>query len=123
MRGYTVVTSAVALDVDYKWLDNLLSHHAVSGVRQARQGVSRTLPYSSLRILAIALELISGFQSPLPQALAWAHRLDLSDNPAVAGNLKIGVDLEKVDRWLEQRLAYAVEVAPTPKRGRPPKLK
>lgn len=121
MRGYTVVTSAVALDVDYKWLDNLLSHHSVSGVRQARQGVSRTLPFSSLRILAITLELIAGVQSPLPQALSWAHRLNSGDNPAGTGNLKIEIDLERVDRWLDQRLAYAVEVAPTPRRGRPPR--
>ena len=123
MRGYTVVTSAVALNVEYKWLDNLLSHHEVAGVRQARQGVARTLPYSSLRILAITLELISAVQSPLPYALIWAHRLDSGDNPAAAGSLWLTVDLEKIDRWLGERLAYAVEVAPTPRRGRPPREK
>jgi hypothetical protein len=121
VRGYTVVTSAVALDVEPKWLDNLLSHHSVAGVRQARQGVARTLPYSSLRILAITLELISGVQSPLPYALAWAHRLESGENPAWVGSLKLEADLGKVDAWLAERLAYAVEVAPVPRRGRPPR--
>lgn len=121
MRGYTVVTSAVALEVDSKWLDNLLSHHVVDGVRQARQGVSRTVPYSSLRIIAIALELIAGVQTPLPHALAWAQRISSGENPGAAGRLKIGVDLDGIDSWLGERLAYAVEVAPLPRRGRPPR--
>ena len=121
MRGYTVVTSAVALEVEYKWLDNLLSHHSVTGVRQSRQGVARTLPYSSLRILAVALELIGGLQTPLPYALTWAHRIDAGENPCTTGSLTVTVDLIRIDRWLSGRLAYAVEVAPTPRRGRPPK--
>ena len=121
MRGYTVVTSAVALGVDYKWLDNLLSHHAVAGVRQARQGVSRTVPYSSLRIIAIALELAAGLQAPLPHALTWAHRISSGENPGSVGRVRIEVDLGGIDNWLGERLAYAVEVAPIPRRGRPPK--
>lgn len=121
MRAYTVVTSAVALDVDLKWLDNLLSHHLVPGVRQARQGVARTLTYSALRIIAVALELISELQIPLPHALAWAGRLTGGDNPVAAGTLHLSVDMEAVDRWLSERLAYAVEVAPVPRRGRPPR--
>lgn len=119
MRGYTVVTSAVALGVDYKWLDNLLSHHRVAGVKQARQGVARTLPYPALRIIAIALELTAGLQVPLPRALAWGVRLSQNDNPATDGNLTVAIDLETLDRWLLERLAYAVEVAPVPRRGRP----
>lgn len=122
MRGYTVVASGVALDVEYKWLDNLLSHHAVAGVRQARQGITRTLPYSALRIIAVALELIAALQVPLPLALAWAARLTGGQNPAEAGNLQISVDLDSIDRWLFDRLAYAVEVAPVPRRGRPPRV-
>ena len=121
MRGYTVVTSAVALEVDYKWLDNLLSHNVVAGVRQARQGVARTLPYSALRTIAVALELIAALQTPLPQALAWAAKLSGGETPVRAGHLTLTVDLEAVDRWLFERLAYAVEVAPVPRRGRPPR--
>lgn len=121
MRGYTVVTSAVALNVDYKWLDNLLSHHVVSGVRQARQGVSRSVSFEALRLIAIALELTGELQTPLPQALVWAGRLAAGENPAREGNLTISVALEAIDRRLAERLAYAVEVAPIPRRGRPPR--
>lgn len=121
MRGYTVVTSAVALNVDYKWLDNLLSHHTLSGVRQARQGVSRTVSFGALRVIAIALELIEALQTPLPQALSWANRLASGENPAGAGNLTIAIDLAAIEYSLSERLAYAVEVAPVPRRGRPPR--
>ncbi len=122
MRGYTVVTSAVALEVDFKWLDNLLSHHSVAGVRQARQGVSRTVPYAALRTIAIALDLITELQVPLPQALIWGARLSGGDgSPAKGARIEIALDLGALDRRLLDRLAYAVEVAPVPRRGRPPK--
>lgn len=121
MRGYTVVASAVALGVDYKWLDNLLSHHTVIGVRQAKQGVTRTIPHAALQIIALALELIAAFQTPVPEALSWATRLAGGENPARSGLLTLGIDAEEIDRWLIERLAYAVEVAPVPRRGRPPR--
>lgn len=121
MRGYTVVTSAVALGVEYKWLDNLLSHNTVSGVRQARQGVARTLPHASLKIIAVALEFVSALQSPLPEALRWAEELSRTEGLLTVGHLQIAVDFDAIDRWLAERLAYAVEVAPIPRRGRPPK--
>ncbi len=120
MRGYTVVTSAVALEVDYKWLDNLLSHNSVPGVKQARQGVSRTVPYPALRIIAIALELTRDLHMPLPKSLDWATRLSKGENPAQGATITIGLNLEALDRHLLDRLAYAVEVAPVPRRGRPP---
>jgi hypothetical protein len=121
MRGYTVVASAVALGVDYKWLDNLLSHHTVPGVRQARQGVTRTVSHAALRVIALALELMASFQVPVPEALAWAARLTAGENPVRVGRLTLGIDAEELDRWLTERLAYAVEVAPVPRRGRPPR--
>jgi hypothetical protein len=121
VRGYTVVTSAVALQVDYKWLDNLLSHHSVLGVKQARQGVSRTLPYSAIRVICVALELIQLFGASLPRALDLAHVLAAGETSPVAGNLKVSLDLEALDQDLLARLAYAVEVSPMPRRGRPPK--
>ena len=120
MRGYTVVASAVALGVDYKWLDNLLSHFSVAGVRQSRQGVSRTLSYAALREITIALQLTSELSAPLPRALEWAPNL-AEGNEIRVGNLRFSADLPRLDAWLTERLAYAVEVAPTPRRGRPPK--
>lgn len=120
MRGYTVITSAVALQVDYKWLDNLLSHNNVEGVRQARQGVSRTLTLPALRAIAVTRELLTALHCPLPQALGLARRLLSGENPVVEGPVSIGVNVEHVDRYLLERLAFAVEVSPVPRRGRPP---
>ena len=120
MRGYNVAASAVALDVDYKWLDNLLSHFWVAGVRQARQGVARTLPFPALRVIAIAQQLTSELGAPLPRALELAQTL-AEGKPIRAGNLEFSADLTSLDTWLSERLAYAVEVAPTPRRGRPPR--
>lgn len=123
MRGYTVVTSAVALQVDYKWMDNLLSHYSVAGVRQARQGVSRTVPYPALFVIALALELTRELHMPLPKALEWANRVSSGENPAKGGYVGIAIDLEALERQLLDRLAYAVEVAPVPRRGRPPRVR
>ncbi len=119
MRGYTVVTSAVALEVDFKWLDNLLSHHSIAGVRQARQGVSRMVPYPALRVIAVTLYLIREAQLPLPAALEWGARLAGGENPAGSGYLRISMDMDSLDQRLGEQLAYAVEVAPVPRRGRP----
>lgn len=121
MRGYTVVAASVALNVEYKWLDNLLSHYSVPGVRQARQGVARTLPYSSLRLIALTLQLIEELDASLPRAIQWAIKLDAAQAPVVRGDLGVTANLETLDAWLAQRLAYAMEVAPTPRRGRPPR--
>ncbi len=122
MRGYTVVASAVALNVDYKWLDNLLSHHLVDGVRQARQGVARTLPFKAILVIAIAMEFIDALQMPLGHALTWADRMVKGENPAKRGNVTLAANLAALESWLLSRLAYAVEVAPVPRRGRPPRL-
>jgi hypothetical protein len=40
-RVYTIATAALALNISTKWLDNILSHNKILGVRQNRQGVAR----------------------------------------------------------------------------------
>lgn len=120
MRGYTVAASALALNVEYKWLDNLLSHYSVPGVKQARQGVSRTLPFSSLKLIALALQFIEEFDASLVRAIHWATQLVEASGPVIRRDLSVVADLESLDEWLHKRLAYAMEVAPSPRRGRPP---
>ncbi|MBA2686815.1 MAG: hypothetical protein H0U64_01820 [Gemmatimonadaceae bacterium] len=83
--------------------------------------MSRTVPYAALRTIAIALDLITELQVPLPQALIWGARLSGGGSPARGVRIEIALDLEALDRRLLDRLAYAVEVAPVPRRGRPPK--
>ncbi len=120
-RAYTVATAALALNVPTKWVDNILSHHHVQGVTQARQGVQRRLPVRSLTILSIALTLMSDLGLPTANALYIAGELVQSRGKIILPTgVIIELDIEQVSDALLQRLEHAVEVAPLPRRGRPP---
>ena len=120
-RAYTLATAALALGVTPKWLDNTLSHYHVQGVVQAHQGVPRRLPIESLTLIAIAVNLISDLQLPLARALGLATKLASSSGKlTLEGGARIQVDLATINESLLQRLEHAVEVAPLPRRGRPP---
>ena len=120
-RAYTVATAAVALQVPAKWIDNTLSHYNVQGVSQARQGVSRRLTIQSLSILSIALKLIHELALPVERALIISTRLLAADGSlSFAEGLKVEINVEQNMAQLLERLEHAVEVAPLPRRGRPP---
>ena len=120
-RAYTLATAALALNVTSKWLDNTLSRYRVQGVVQSRQGVSRRLPIESLILIAIALDLIADFEIPLPKALGLATRLATSAGKlTLESGARIEIDLANITESLLHRLEHAVEVAPLPRRGRPP---
>lgn len=119
-RAYTLGTVALALDVPTKWLDNILSHHRVTGVIQKRQGVSRKVTLEGLLHLALALQLIHDLDLPASSALRLAVILaETGGNYRGSSSLAISLDLVGFRSDLEFRLAQAVEMAPVPKRGRP----
>jgi hypothetical protein len=122
MRGYTVATSAFTLEVPIKWLDNVLTHHQVPGVQQSRQGVMRLLAPSALLQLEIALILHRTLAIPLTVAIPLALELKQAGGELVTGSpaLAISLDLSRLTSDLNRRLADAIEIAPTPVRGRPP---
>ena len=119
-RAYTVGTIALALNVATKWLDNILSHHRVTGVVQERQGVSRKVTLEGLIQLALALKLIDELQMPASNALNLAANLSETGSYLSPSGLTISLDLVRFRSDLEIRLAQAVEMAPVPRRGRPP---
>jgi len=120
-RAYTVATAALALKVSPKWIDNTLSHFTVQGVSQSRQGVSRKLPVESLSVLSIALALIQNLSAPVSTAVDLATRLIQSNGRiALPSGIALEVDIEKTNAVLFERLEHAVEIAPLPRRGRPP---
>jgi hypothetical protein len=120
-RAYTVATAALALQVSTKWLDNILSHHQVQGVSQARQGVARRLSIESLTVLAIALLLIQDLDLPVANALGLATQLVNSHGTAaLPAGVQIQINVDHATAQLLERLERAVEVAPLPRRGRPP---
>jgi hypothetical protein len=120
-RAYTVATAALALHISPKWLDNILSHYHVQGVSQARQGVARRLSIESLTILAIAVLLIQDLDLPVAKALTLATRLIQSRGmTALPSGVQLQIDIDQTSGDLLQRLERAVEIAPLPRRGRPP---
>jgi hypothetical protein len=123
VRAYTVATTAVALGVSSKWVDNALSHHQVRGVYQARQGIARRVTPAALLILDVAVNLVRALALPLPRALETAQRLIDAGGGKVtltgALSIEISADLRALTRDLDARLERAVEISPTPRRGRP----
>jgi len=123
MRAYTVAATAVTLGVSRKWVDNVLSHHRVNGVHQARQGILRRVTPSGLLNLEIALGLGRVLGIPIARALdisndlmaARGGEIQLSGPPLIT----LRVDVDTMERALNARLEHALEMTPIPRRGRP----
>lgn len=126
MRSYSVDVVALAVGVDHKWLDNLLSHHSVPGVVGGRQGVARRIQDEGL----FAIEAIRLLNSELgiPMARAVALVKDTGDSPdsdlVIRTESGVVVQLPASDlrRRLRARLDDALEAAPRIPRGRPPRV-
>ena len=120
-RAYTLATAALALGVTNKWLDNTLSHFKLPGVHQERQGIARRLTVDSLLTLSVAVTLVSYLDTSIGRAIEIAHRLLAGSGRQMLGPLELRIDLQAAQAQLLERLERAVEMAPTPRRGRPPK--
>lgn len=122
MAAFTVVAAALALQVDRKWLENLLSHHQVPGTSPDRQGVRRRLTPQVLLPIAVAILLIRQLGMPIAKALALASRICESPEAecAPASGLVVRVDVVSIERSLGRRLREAAEIAVPARRGRPP---
>jgi hypothetical protein len=106
-----------------KWLDNVLSHHRVVGVFQQRQGISRRVTPTALLTLEIAARLGRAFAIPLGHALEIAAHLIQArekgiETPEIL-SLRLIADVNVIAAELNARLERAVEMSPTPRRGRP----
>jgi hypothetical protein len=120
-RAYTIATAALTLGVPTKWLDNTASHFRIEGVHRQRQGVARRFSLESLIALAISVVLTQELGIPLARALELAPGMMASDGQiAVGDRLVLSIDLAALRTELLRRLEHAVEVAPLPRRGRPP---
>jgi hypothetical protein len=123
-RAYTIATAALTLQMPAKWLDNTLSHIRVSGVQQERQGVARRITVDGMLILAAAALLIKELGVPLAAAVEIAEGLVGNNGQYESpGGAEIRLDLQSLRSTVLERLENAVEIAPVPRRGRPPKTK
>ena len=120
MRAYTVAVASLALDVDPKWIDNLLSHHHLAGVQRKRQGIQRQIPPESLLTLAIARHLIATLALPIGRAIELAELARKGAGEiSVSPDLRLTIDVAHLAAALNERLADAVEGAAQKPRGRP----
>jgi len=119
MRAYTVATTAVTLRMPEKWLDNILSQNQVEGVVRKRQGVARRLTPKAVLTLEVAIRLARALGATMPVALRLARQLIEQGAIAAGEGLHLAIDIRQVEEDLTDRLAHAVEIAPSPQRGRP----
>ncbi len=123
-RAYTIATAALALEIPLKWLDNLLSHHEIAGVRQERQGIARRLTIEGLLVLGVIIRLNKELGIPLARTVEIAERIATASGQYTSPDgVNIRLNLNDFQTRLLERLESAVEVAPAPRRGRPFKNK
>jgi hypothetical protein len=123
-RAYTVATAALALRMPIKWVDNVLSHNRLSGIRQERQGIARRLSTEGLLVLALTAVLTREIGLSTAKAIIVAEGIAKSGGRYLAGEgLSIEVDLATFQAGLLEKLESAVEIVPIPRRGRPPASK
>jgi hypothetical protein len=123
LRAYTVAAAAVGLGISPKVLDNILTRYDIEGVSRARQGVTRRLTANALMTLYVALRFARAASLPLGPALTLAATVIKQSRSILEleKGITIEFDLALIRKDLDARLAEAVEVAPAPRRGRPPR--
>lgn len=123
-RAYTVATAALALGMPIKWVDNVLSHNRLPGIRQERQGIARHLSIEGLLVLGLSAVLIHELGLPTAKAIVVAEGIAKAGGRYPAGEgLIIEIDIAAFQSSLLEKLESAVEMAPVPRRGRPPASK
>ena len=121
MPSYDLRTAAFAVGVPKKWVDNLTSHHPLTGVDSTRRGVRREFSFDAVVLLSIVRALIDELGVPLRRAVEVAEQAHRSENGSVRfrSGAQLSVDIESVAREIRQRLLEAVESVPRIRRGRP----
>ncbi len=121
MPLYNTATTAAALDISAKWLDNLLSHNRIEGVVAERQGVARRLSLTAVETVGLTHDLVSTLGMPVAKALAMAYKLlhDPGRSCTLSPGITLSIDASTFARAIALQLAQAVEMAPNRRRGRP----
>jgi hypothetical protein len=123
MRLYDIAVATLAIGAPRKWTDNVLSQHELPDVISVRQGVARRIPYQALIRLAVIRQLHTQLGIGVANAVQFAGFLLDSGQAAVldAGQVSLSVDLAALRKSVDERLASALESAPSRRRGRPPR--
>jgi len=123
MPLYNTATAATAIGVSSKWLDNLLSHNDIPGVQSESQGVPRRLSLAAVAHIALTKDLVDLLNVPVSTAVRIAaDMLADPDGKSLGGSsIRLTMNLDEFRAGVLASLARAVELAPTRRRGRPPK--
>ena len=124
LRSYTVRLVALTLDCDPKWIDNLLSHHAVPGVHRGRRGVERRVSDDAIVVIEAARILSSELGVPLSKAIALAVAASRQRGTSPHGvvstsGISIVLPFADIEARLRHRIVDAVEALGRIRRGRP----
>ena len=121
MPLYNTSSTASAIGVTDKWLDNLLSHNKIEGVQQARQGVARRLSLEAVLIITVTRSLMEAFSIPAPRAIALANDLMTASTGSVVfpPAVSLVLDIPTLRAMVIDQLMHAIEITPTRPRGRP----
>jgi hypothetical protein len=122
-RLYHVEIARHASGVNHKWVDNLLSHHAVPGVHNKKQGVARRITVDGVYHVALIARLNREMGVSVGSAVALAKKLLASESAraTVGRGLELQVDRMALEREIDRRVEEAVEASTPPRRGRPPR--
>lgn len=121
MQKVTTATAAVALGVERKLLDNILSREARHLVPGGRQGRSRRIPIATIETLAIALLLHRDLEIPVSRGVELAESLRTSPIQEIGiGRLgKLYFDVAGLRPSLSEAINEAIEEVHPRRRGRP----
>src|SRR5579884_1257103 len=120
-RAYHTRIAAFAADANEKWVDNLLSHAAISGVTGGTRGVSRRISTTGIKHIALVHRLNKVVGLSVDAAVVLAERLlgSAAEHAHLADALELHFDRRSFDREVDARLADAGESVLPPRRGRP----
>ena len=122
-RVYHVEIARHASGADHKWVDNLLSHHAIPGVQNKKQGVARRITLDGVHHVALISRLNREMGVSVASAVSLAKRLLASESAraTVGRGLELQVDRSALEHEVDRRVHEAVEASTPPRRGRPPR--
>jgi hypothetical protein len=124
---YSIATTAFALGVTEKWIDNLLSQADVPGVVRSRQGVERGITEQGV----LAIELVRLLNEELGVSIRTAAELvrqtitlpAQESRHSTPSGIEVRFPTASLEQSLRERLRDALDAVPPRKRGRPPSQK
>ena len=123
MRLYSIAVTSLAVGAPVKWTDNLVTHHALPEVRSRARGVARGVSWAGVVRIGLIRTLHLELGCSVQNAVTLSESLLATSHGSVTlgGRLSLSLDRVALERELQHRLADALESAPRPRRGRPPR--